>query len=176
MHVRSTRDRNLIGAFALAAGDAMRRAAEVEVGQSGAAAGALITIGAYGGRSIEHLRSPLGLSQPGAVRLVERLESGGWIERRPSPGRAAALHLTAAGEALVERVLAARAAALDELLAPLAEEDVAAMAAAANAALAAATTDRAALERLCRLCERGVCDACPVAGALHARVNAARDA
>src|SRR5918992_3674897 len=97
MHVRSDRDRNLIGAFALAATDAMRRAAETEVGQSGAAAAALITIDAYRGRSIEQLRGPLGLSQPGAVRLVERLAAQGWVERRPSGGRATALHLTSAG-------------------------------------------------------------------------------
>ena len=79
MHGRSERDRNLIGAFALAAADAMRSAAEAEVGQSGAAAAALITIGAYRGRSIEQLRGPLGLSQPGAVRLVERLEARAWV-------------------------------------------------------------------------------------------------
>ena len=152
----------------------MRRAAEAEVAQSGAAASALITIGAYGGRSIEHVRGPLGLSQPGAVRLVERLESRGWVERRPTPGRATALHLTAAGEALVERVVAARGAALDALLEPLADTDIAAMAAAADTALAAATTDRGALERLCRLCERDVCEACPVAGALRGAESAAR--
>jgi MarR family transcriptional regulator, negative regulator of the multidrug operon emrRAB len=167
MHVRSSRDRNLIGAFALAAADAMRRAAEAEVGQSGAAASALVTIGAYAGRSIERLRGPLGLSQPGAVRLVERLEAQGWVERRESRGRASALHLTEAGEALLERILSARAAALDALLEPLAGTDLAAMADAAESALAGATTDRAALERLCRLCERDVCDACPVAGALR---------
>ena len=169
MHVRSERDRNLIGAFALAAADAMRRAAEAEVGQSGAAAAALITIDAYRGRSIEQLRGPLALSQPGAVRLVERLESQGWVERRPSPGRATALHLTPAGETVVARVLAARAAALDELLEPLGDDGRAAMAAAAEHALGAATTNRATLERLCRLCERAACSACPVAGALRER-------
>jgi MarR family transcriptional regulator, negative regulator of the multidrug operon emrRAB len=139
------------------------------VGQSGAAAAALITIDAYRGRSIEQLRGPLGLSQPGAVRLVERLQAQGWVERRPSGGRATALHLTSAGDAVVARVLAARAAALDELLEPLGDEARAAMAAAAEDALGAATTDRATLERLCRLCERAVCSACPVAGALRER-------
>jgi MarR family transcriptional regulator, negative regulator of the multidrug operon emrRAB len=167
MHDPSPRDRNLIGAFALAAADALRVAAEAEVGQAGAAASALVTVGAYAGRSIEQLRGPLGLSQPGAVRLVERLEAQGWVERHPSPGRASALHLTAAGEAVVERVLAARGAALAELLEPLDRDEQAAMAAAAEKALAAATTDRAALERLCRLCERPACATCPVAGALR---------
>jgi len=89
------------------------------------------------------------------------------VERRPSAGRATALHLTAAGEAVVDRMLAARGAALDALLEPLGGEQLEALTAAAGAVLAAATTDRPALERLCRLCERDVCDECPVAGALR---------
>jgi DNA-binding MarR family transcriptional regulator len=167
MHVQSTRDRNLIAAFALAAADAMRDAIEESVGQGGGAAAALVTIGAYPGRSIERLRAALRLSQPGTVRLVERLEREGWVERAPSPGRASALRLTDSGTALVERLLAARARAVDELIAPLEPEAIAAMAAAAERALVAQTADRAALERLCRLCERAACDACPVAGALR---------
>src|SRR5688500_2485179 len=103
------RYRNVVGAFALAVADALRRAAEAEAGQSGAAAAALLTIEARPGRSIELLRAPLGLSQPGAVRLVERLERQGWVERRPSPGRATALHLTPAGAAVAGRIHAARA-------------------------------------------------------------------
>jgi MarR family transcriptional repressor of emrRAB len=166
------RHRNVVGAFALAVADALRRAAEAEAGQSGAAAAALLTIEARPGRSIEQLRAPLGLSQPGAVRLVERLERQGWIERRPSPGRATALHLTPAGETVAERIHAARAGALAALLEPLDGDQLAALTAAAGAVLAAATADRPALERLCRLCERDVCDECPVAGAL--RVNAGR--
>ena len=47
------------------------------VGETGAAASALVTIDAYPGRTIEQLRGPLGLSQPGAVRLVERLAAAG---------------------------------------------------------------------------------------------------
>ncbi len=145
----------------------MTRAAEQAVGQTGAAAAALVTVDAYPGRSIEQLRRPLGLSQPGTVRLVERLQDEGWLRRRPTTGRAVALHVTADGKAVVERILIARAAAVAELLEPLAEDSLRAMAAAAEDALAAATTDRPALERLCRLCERAVCERCPVAGALR---------
>jgi MarR family transcriptional regulator, negative regulator of the multidrug operon emrRAB len=167
MHVRSERDRNLIGAFALAAADAMRQAVEETVGQGGATPAALVTIGAYPGRSLERLRSALQLSQPGTVRLVERLQDEGWVERRPSQGRASALHLTESGTALVDRLLAARGGAMDAVLEALEPEEVAAMAAGAERALAAQTTDRAALERLCRLCERAACEACPVAAALR---------
>src|SRR5688500_2652672 len=166
MHVRSGRDRNLIGAFALAAADAMRRAVEETVGQGGATAAALVTLGAYPGRSLEHLRTGLEISQPGTVRLVERLEREGWVERRPSPGRASALHLSASGARLVDELLDARERALAAVLEDVEPEAVAAMAAAAEQALAARTTDRAALERLCRLCERRACGACPVDRAL----------
>ena len=157
----------MIAAFVLAAADAMRRAVEAEVGQGGAGAAALVTIGAYPGRSLERLRAALEISQPGTVRLVERLEREGWVERRPSPGRASALHLTASGAALVDRLLAARERAVAAVLEGLDPGAVAAMAATAERVLAARTSDRAALERLCRLCERRVCDACPVAGALR---------
>src|SRR4051794_2264352 len=37
------------------------------------AAGALVTIAAHPNRTVEQLRAPLGLSQPGAARLVQRL-------------------------------------------------------------------------------------------------------
>jgi MarR family transcriptional repressor of emrRAB len=167
MHDRSVRDRNLIGAFALAAADAMRRATEEAVGQGGASAAALVTIGAYPGRSLERLRVALEISQPGTVRLVERLEHAGWVERRPSAGRASALHLTAGGEALVDRLLYARERALAGVLEGVEPAAVAALAAAAEQALAARTSDRAALERQCRLCLRAACDDCPVAGALR---------
>jgi crossover junction endodeoxyribonuclease RuvC len=90
------------------------------VAQAGAAAQALVTIGAYPGRSIEQLRAPLGLSQPGAVRLVERLAASGWVTRGGSRGRRGfELRLSAAGDAVVEELLARRRAALAELLEPL---------------------------------------------------------
>ena len=104
------------------------------------------------------------------MRLSERLEAQGWVERRPSGGRATALHLTAAGEELLARVRAARAAALDALLQPLPEGEIAALAVAAEDALAAATTDRPTLERLRRLCERDVCERCPVSGSPRRRL------
>jgi MarR family transcriptional regulator, negative regulator of the multidrug operon emrRAB len=169
MHDRLEHDRNVIAAFAVAVSDALRLALEDTIGQGGAAAGALLTIGAYPGRSIEQLRAPVDLSQPGAVRLVERLEREGWVERRPTPGRASALHLTARGDAAVARMLAARDAAITALLDPLEPEQLAGVADAAATALAARTTGRPELERLCRLCHRDVCVECPVSEALRER-------
>jgi len=167
MHDPDARARNVIAAFALAAADGIRQAVEETVGQGGAGAAALVTVGAYPGRGIEQLRRPLGLSQPGAVRLVDRLEREGRLERREARGRALALHLTQSGEAVVEQLVAARDAVVSELLGALDPEELAAAAVAAEKVLGARTSGRPELERLCRLCRREACYACPVASALR---------
>ena len=150
---------NLFGALALEATRTQQRVTAAIVGQSGAAAAAIVVIAARPGTSIEHLRDPLGLTQPGATRLVERLVTKGWVERSgPGGRRGLQLTLTETGHAVFEELLAARRAALSELLAPLSP--------AQRTLLAARVRDRADLERLCRLCERSVCSRCPVGSRL----------
>jgi MarR family transcriptional regulator, negative regulator of the multidrug operon emrRAB len=156
---------NLLGALSLEAARAMETVRDA-VGQGGAAASALVTIGAYPGRTIEQLRAPLGLSQPGAVRLVDRLVAAGWVDRAGSRGRRGfQLRLTAAGEERVEALLARRRAELDRLLEPLSATEQAQLERLLEKLLGARTESRADLERLCRLCERPVCASCPVAAA-----------
>jgi MarR family transcriptional regulator, negative regulator of the multidrug operon emrRAB len=165
MYSGDMRTTNLLGALALEASGAMERVHE-PVGESGAAAAALVTIDAYPGRTIEQLRAPLGLSQPGAARLVERLTAAGWVDRSGSRGRRGfELRLTASGRVVVDDLLARRRAALDDLLAPLSETERAQLGKLLDKLLARRTHDRADLERLCRLCERRVCERCPVAAA-----------
>jgi DNA-binding MarR family transcriptional regulator len=160
------RTANLLGALALEAAGAQEAAATPVVGQAGAAASALITIAAHPGRSIEALRAPLGLSQPGAVRLVERLVTQGWVERAgPGGRRGFELRLTPEGEAVLHDLLAARRAALAGLLDPLSDRERGQLARLLEKLLAARTDDRADLERLCRLCEWRICRRCPVARA-----------
>ncbi len=165
MYSGDTRTANLLGALALEATRLMDTVRE-PVGRGGAAAPALVTIGAYPGRTIEQLRAPLGLSQPGAVRLVERLTDSAWVERGGSRGRHGfELRLTPGGEAIVDDLLARRRAALSELLEPLSDAERRRLEALLEKRLAARTRERADLERLCRLCERRVCERCPVAAA-----------
>jgi DNA-binding MarR family transcriptional regulator len=64
----------------------VRGATEAEAALGGGAPAALVTIQAVPGRPMEAIRAMLGLSQPGVLRLVERLERAGLIERRPPPG------------------------------------------------------------------------------------------
>jgi DNA-binding MarR family transcriptional regulator len=181
MHIHEddtqTRTANLLGALALEAAHAQQEAVREVVGQAGAAAAALALVGAAPGRTIEQLRGPLGLSQPGATRLFDRLAREGWIDRGATPGhRGLRLVLTTAGEQTLLRILAARRAVLTDLLRPLAGPELSRLAALLERMLAARTTGRAALERLCRLCERGACRQCPVGEAMDGILAAQSEA
>src|SRR3954470_16889681 len=111
--VNAERLANLLGALTLELAHAQEAATAAVVGQTGAASAALVVIAAAPGRTIEELRRPLGLTQPGATRLVERLVRAGWVERGEAAGRRGLrLTLTDAGRELLDRMLAARRAAL----------------------------------------------------------------
>ena len=162
------RTANLLGALALEAAQAQERATRAVVGQTGAAAAALVMIAARPGRTVEQLRGPLGLSQPGATRLLERLVGEGWVERGGAGGRRGlSIHLTPAGRRVLDDLLAARQAALTRLLEPLAPTDLDGLAGHLETLLAARTGGLADLDRLCRLCERRACAECPVAAAVR---------
>jgi MarR family transcriptional repressor of emrRAB len=90
------RTTNLFGALMLVAGDEIRRATEIAANHTDAAPAALVALHEFlGGRSIDDLRNAVGLTPSGAVRLVDRLVSAGYVERRPgSDRRAVALVLT----------------------------------------------------------------------------------
>jgi MarR family transcriptional repressor of emrRAB len=158
------RTANLLGALALEAVGAQHRAIHGVLGQGGAAAAALVTAAKYPGRTVEELREPLGISQPGAARLVERLARAGWLERGgPGGRRGLELRLTPQGEQAFDRLLLARRAALEALLDPLSSEERDTLAGLLERVLSAHTQDHADTERLCRECERRVCMRCPVA-------------
>lgn len=164
---------NLLGALALNIGTAQQEAASAVVGQSGAAAAALVVVAASPGRTIEQLRAPLGLSQPGATRLFERLAAEGLVERGGSGGRRGLqIRLTQAGHEVLAQVLAARRAAVASFVDPLDDVELTQLSGLLERLLAAQTTSRATLERLCRLCERAVCRRCPVGHALDLRLAA----
>jgi DNA-binding MarR family transcriptional regulator len=166
MHYQAPRSANLLGAASLAVAEEVREAVEAAVGLGGAVPAALVTLDAYPDRSMERLRGALGLSQPGVVRLVERMEQRGWVRRRPADGRAVALTLTASGRRTVARLLRARDEALGRMLEPLDPAERTRLEPLLEKLLAARTGERRDLERLCRLCHREACDRCPVDRAL----------
>src|SRR4051794_30491020 len=101
---------NLLGVTALAAADRLGDG-------RGSASAALVHLQAHPGGSVESLRRVLGISQPAAVRLVDRLAAEGRLERLPGADRRTlSLRLTPAGERAAGAVLARRAEALRDLL------------------------------------------------------------
>src|SRR5918999_1062964 len=107
---RDARTANLLGALGL-------EAASVLPAGRGATTGALVTIAAHPNRTVEELRAPLGLSQPGAARLVQRLVDAGWVERSGPGGRGGPrLTPSAPGGRLRDELFDARRAALLDLL------------------------------------------------------------
>ena len=76
--------------------------------------------GYLGGEPIDALRTVLGLTHSGAVRLVDRLAGAGLAERRAGrDGRCVAVALTPAGERAARALREAREAALEDALAVL---------------------------------------------------------
>jgi len=163
MHIRPDprRDRNILAAWALAVSDAVREAAQDATGLGGAAPAALVAIVADPGMSIDALRHVLGLSHPGAVRLVDRLVEQGWVRRAHGVGRTLLLEPTDAGHLAERRIAAAREKAVAQVLAGLPDSDLATMARLVDPVLAVTVDDPEAMRRLCRLCDRDVCEPCP---------------
>ena len=165
MHITGSQDHalNVLGAWALAVADAIHAATDTATGITGAAPAALVAVAADPDMTIDDLRRALGLTHPGAVRLVDRLEGCGWLERRPGRGRRIHLRLTTAGRRTHQRLLNARSEALTALTAPLNPGDLEKLAELIGPSLTAATADIDTLRHLCRLCRRPDCDPCPVA-------------
>ena len=155
------RDRNVLAAWAIAVSDVVRVATEQATGMAGSGPAALVAVVADPGLSIDELRRVLALTHPGTVRLVDRLVERGWVSREHGPGRTVQLEPTTAGRT-AERLLAAeRERAVGAALAGLSEHDIHLMAGLADPVLARTIDDVDAMRRLCRLCDRSVCEPCP---------------
>ncbi|MDQ3612069.1 MAG: MarR family winged helix-turn-helix transcriptional regulator [Actinomycetota bacterium] len=114
------------------------------------------------GESVQALATVLGISQPAAVKVADRLAADGLLERRPGPdNRTRALHLTAKGCGAAARTLRLRAAELDHVLAVLDREDRARLEALLEKLVAGLAGDRAGALTVCRLCDRSTCCGAP---------------
>jgi DNA-binding MarR family transcriptional regulator len=167
------RTANLLGALSLAITERTDAALRDRAPVAGTDAMALIALRNYAdGATLDTLRAGLGLSQPGTVRLVDRLAARGLVERRRSDvdGRALALRLTTAGRRAAARALAARARVTTEFLAALGDDERERLTEILEALLAAHTSDRASARRICRLCDGEACGhpaRCPVTQAVR---------
>jgi MarR family transcriptional regulator, negative regulator of the multidrug operon emrRAB len=154
---------NMLGAFVLAVADRLRVDTEQAVGHSGAAAAALVMIAQFPDRTVEFLRQAIGLSQPAAVRVVDRLVEQRLVRRRRAgPGPAVALSTTAAGHRQARAILDVRRDALADALPALTRAESATLAKILEKGLAHLSDSPGS--RSCRLCDQGRCprDDCPV--------------
>ncbi|ROP33559.1 MarR family transcriptional regulator [Couchioplanes caeruleus] len=156
---------NLLGALVDALHDRMADEGTQVSGLGASAPAALATLRACPGESVESLSRVLGITNSGAVRLVDRLASAGLMERRPGrDARSVALHLTPAGSAVALQIVSRRREALRHALAGLRPQERAALGTMAERVLAELSTDRHSADRICRLCDYVLCpqDRCPV--------------
>jgi DNA-binding MarR family transcriptional regulator len=159
------RTSNLLGALALSVVDACNAVVEANAGYGGETPAALVTLGVEPGLSINQLRQILNLSHPGTVRLIDRLETEGLVERRSgADGRTLALFLTDAGAARRKTILSERRLQLQLVLNALTENERKQLTKLLEKMLAAMTTSELRSYAICRLCEEEVCpgDRCPV--------------
>jgi len=191
--VPDARDRrlvNLLGALSLVQTDQMIEAAEAACDLTGAGPAALVALHeSRSGRSIGDLRQLVGLTHSGAVRLVDRLVSAGYVERRSGQnGRSVGLRLTRRGIAAARAVRAARHDAMARSVDALDDADRASLAKLC-ASLLSNLTEQRLLKRekgeqpaggaLCRLCDfvscgrrNGHCPAAQAAAEHRARPQA----
>jgi DNA-binding MarR family transcriptional regulator len=148
----------LLGALSLSAADRVRSSVDASLGRAGAHAAALVHLDAYPGDSVQALADVLRVSQPAAVKVVNRLAGDGLVERREGPdGRTRALHLTAAGGDAAARVLADRATQLEDVLHVLGDDEREHLEPLLEKLVAALAGDRSDGLTVCRLCDRASC-------------------
>ncbi|MGH3448979.1 MAG: MarR family transcriptional regulator, partial [Nocardioidaceae bacterium] len=108
---------NLVGALAVGLGDLVSAALVDATGLDETAVAALLVVRARPGQSITDAATALGLTHPGAVRVVNRLEKHGLVTRgQGRDRRSRGLVLTSEGAVVSARGLAARQQALQGLL------------------------------------------------------------
>jgi DNA-binding MarR family transcriptional regulator len=160
---------NIVGAFAQAVSDEIQEGIAGDAGQVPNGAAALVHLSKYPNAPIDGLRSPLRLSHPGCVRVVDRLEAerlvvrGTGTDRRSRP-----LRLTPAGEVAARSVLRKRRGSLRHALGALSAREQEALAALAAKVLTALVHDEPQALAVCRVCDYDACpdSVCPVAKAL----------
>jgi len=166
--MKPSHNENVIGAMVLALSDTLVSDAQRQVPQNIEAAG-LALIGHVPGISILDLSKGLGLSHPGTVRLVDRMEAVGLDERTKSKddGRIAALKLTKTGKQQERSILGSRDSALKDVLSHLSSEEITLLSHISEKLLKSIVTDDHSALRVCRLCNSQACTNCPVVAKLR---------
>jgi DNA-binding MarR family transcriptional regulator len=152
-------DGNLLGALTVALADRMNEATSGAAGGTGEVAAALSSLNMFlGSPSIKLLTQVLGLTPSGAVRLVDRLEHAGLVERSVGgDARSRRVGLTRKGRAAARAVAAARRDVLEPALAPLSERERARLDELLAKVLIGLKRGPGAKRWTCRLCDVHAC-------------------
>ncbi|KDB08491.1 transcriptional regulator, MarR family [Burkholderia sp. lig30] len=156
---------NMLGAVSLALMDRLRGAISSATEQSETAVFALVLLSQRPAVTIDVLAKQLALAHSTVVRLVDRLDEGGYVERNSGADRRAVfLSLTPAGKDLANVVLDARRKAIGALTERLPEATQIALTAICEQLLDQMSADALTSIRNCRLCDEKACnlERCPV--------------
>src|SRR5437763_1364124 len=162
---RQARQANLLGALALAVVDRLQEELLASDQRGLSSTAALIHVRLRPGQNIDFLARLLRISHPATVRIADRLEDEGLVERRPGrDARSRALVLTRAGERAAVAALKTRLDLVDDVLAPLTASERRQLEPLLAKLLAALVEDRWDTRHTCRLCDHATCDDpyCPV--------------
>jgi DNA-binding MarR family transcriptional regulator len=163
--MKTQRVENLLGALSLAITDAVANGIEKAEGAYGSDTFAIILLLHAETLRSDVLSRQLGLAQSSTVRLVDRLEREGLVERSTgSDRRIVMVGLTARGLLAAESILKARQKVLGSLVGVLTESERIALHGIANKLLVNLTIDVESGEHNCRLCDEDACNLadCPV--------------
>jgi DNA-binding MarR family transcriptional regulator len=168
-------DANVFGALALMVADRMSDVLTAP-GEPLSAAAALSALYQFLDRpTIDLLHRVIGLTPSGTVRLVDKLEGAGLVERSPGAHdkRSVTVSLTPRGEHAARRVSAARANVLRDALATLTPDEQRTFEQLSSKLLVALMRPPGAERWMCRLCDTTDCDRaggrCPVYNAALAK-------
>ena len=153
---------NVVTAWALSLHDELAAVAEgLGIGVRDIAA--ITLVASHPEVPVDWLRARIGLSQPGTVRLVDRLSAAGLVRRSAREGRSVHLAVTPAGQDLLRRWTQQRGQAVQRLTAGLDAGQEAQLTELLALTLSAPDRPRAEADQACRTCDWPACgDDCPV--------------
>jgi len=155
---------NAVAAVSLLIADTVAESGSAAAGVSQREWAALVLVATHPVYSLTWLFPRLGLTQSGAVRLVDRLVDQELLDRAPRPGgREVALTVTADGQDRLDRGAVARSAAVDAIIEHLTPDQQTTLAELADAMLRGGSRERRDADIACRWCDWSSCDPdCPV--------------
>ncbi|WP_350275074.1 MarR family winged helix-turn-helix transcriptional regulator [Kribbella sp. HUAS MG21] len=118
-------------------------------------------LGSHEGCSADWLYARIGLTQSGTVRLLDRLERLGYVDRTRR-GRVLELRLTPQGRDLLSAWTSARDAASNDVLDALTADERRQLTELLSTALRRTSRVREVADATCRFCDWPACSACPV--------------